>query len=91
MCARNRPGRSLSRSCEEKGPGLESFNKSAYLFFAVVFLSDNGADQTGSNAPYRSGKGSVYEGGIRVPCLLRWPGQLPAGATSQQPTCAQDL
>ena len=57
----------------------------------VVFLSDNGADQTGSNAPYRSGKGSVYEGGIRVPCLLRWPGQLPAGSTSQQPTCAQDL
>ncbi len=57
----------------------------------VVFLSDNGADQTGRNAPFRSGKGSVYEGGIHVPCLLRWPPELAAGSVSQQPISAQDL
>lgn len=54
-------------------------------------MSDNGADQTGSNAPFRSGKGTVYEGGIRVPCIMRWPGQLEPGTTSQQVTSAQDL
>ncbi len=57
----------------------------------VIFLSDNGADQTGSNATLRSGKGSVYEGGIRVPCMMRWPGQLERGTSSQQATSAQDL
>ena len=57
----------------------------------VIFMSDNGADQTGSNAPFRSGKGSVYEGGIRVPCIMRLPGQLEPGTTSQQVTSAQDL
>ena len=57
----------------------------------VVFLSDNGADQTGRNAPFRSGKGSVYEGGIHVPCLLRWPRELAAGSVSQQPISSQDL
>ena len=51
----------------------------------------DGADQTGRNAPFRSGKGSVYEGGIHVPCLLRWPRELAAGSVSQQPICAQDL
>ncbi len=57
----------------------------------VIFMSDNGADQSGRNAPFRSGKGSVYEGGIRVPCIMRWPGQLEPGTTSQQVTSAQDL
>lgn len=57
----------------------------------IIFVSDNGADQTGSNRPHRSGKGSVYEGGIRVPCFMRWPGQLASGTISQQVTSAQDL
>ena len=57
----------------------------------VVFLSDNGADQSGRNAPYRGGKGSVFEGGIRVPCFMRWPEQLPSGVIVAQPVSAQDL
>jgi len=53
----------------------------------VVFCSDNGpwtvkGDAAGSTGPLRGGKGQVFDGGIRVPCIARWPGQLPAGAVS---------
>ncbi len=39
----------------------------------VLFFSDNGALSWGNNKPWRSGKGSVYEGGVRTPALVRWP------------------
>ncbi len=46
----------------------------------VLFLSDNGATPSGDNRPWRSGKGSVYEGGVRVPAVVRWPaGSLMGG------------
>jgi arylsulfatase A-like enzyme len=51
----------------------------------VIFGSDNGAplNNTGpSNAPLREGKWTNFEGGIRTPCLMRWPGRIPAGASS---------
>ncbi|MCY2984866.1 MAG: sulfatase-like hydrolase/transferase [Planctomycetota bacterium] len=57
----------------------------------VLFISDNGADQTGRNIPFRGGKGSVYEGGIRLPCFMRLPGKLPPGTRSHQACSAQDL
>jgi len=43
----------------------------------VVFFNDNGGRK--SNPPYRGGKGDNFEGGVRVPCILRWPGKVPAG------------
>ncbi len=46
----------------------------------VLFSSDNGATKAGSNAPLRGYKGSVTEGGMRVPTLAWWPGQVPAGS-----------
>jgi arylsulfatase A-like enzyme len=45
----------------------------------LVFLTDNGPQQRRFNAGMRGLKGSVYQGGIRVPCFLRWPGRVPAG------------
>jgi arylsulfatase A len=65
----------------------------------VIFMSDNGGLSTvegirtpaTSNAPLRGGKGCLYEGGTRVPCLMRWPGHLPAGKTEATPIIATDL
>ena len=56
----------------------------------VFFTSDNGSAQGwegifDSCGPLRSKKGSVYEGGIRVPMIVRWPGKLPRGAVSDAP------
>jgi arylsulfatase A-like enzyme len=45
----------------------------------VLFFSDNGAIRYGDNSPWRSGKGSVYEGGVRVPAVIRWPDGIDGG------------
>ena len=61
----------------------------------VIFTSDNGGlDHNGGpteNAPLRSGKGYAYEGGIRVPFLVRWPGVTKAGSESDAPVCSIDI
>ncbi len=60
----------------------------------IVFLSDNGgptAELTSSNAPFSGGKGSFLEGGLRVPFLVQWKSQLPAGKTFTQPVSSLDL
>jgi arylsulfatase A-like enzyme len=57
----------------------------------VMFLSDNGADANGRNDPYRGRKSSLWEGGIRVPCLMRWPGVLAAGKTIEQVSLTMDI
>jgi arylsulfatase A-like enzyme len=73
----------------------------------VVFTSDNGAGQRaaranpqarfpgrsfgGSNGPLRAGKGSTYEGGIRVPGIAWWPGTIAAGRTDAVPVSTLDL
>ena len=57
----------------------------------VVFTSDNGAAPIGSNAPFRGQKREVYEGGIRVPCVIRAPGLIEPGSSSQQVCAIHDL
>ena len=50
----------------------------------VIFLSDNGGGGSADNAPLRGRKGQMFEGGIRVPCIVKWPGKIPAGAMSDE-------
>ncbi len=61
----------------------------------VFFTSDNGGDissqSAASNRPLRAGKTSVYEGGIRVPFLMRWPARLPAGLVVHTPVSTLDI
>jgi N-acetylgalactosamine-6-sulfatase len=57
----------------------------------VIFSSDNGGPMHSRNEPYSGRKGTTYEGGIRVPCILRWSSKLPAGAESSQVGITMDL
>ncbi|NOX52842.1 MAG: sulfatase-like hydrolase/transferase [Planctomycetes bacterium] len=62
----------------------------------VFFTSDNGPAIThwhphGSAGPLRDKKGSLYEGGIRVPGILRWPGHVRPGEVTREPICGVDL
>jgi len=47
----------------------------------ILFTSDNGGTKRGSNAPLRGFKTTTWEGGVRVPTIVRWPGHIPAGST----------
>lgn len=59
----------------------------------VLFFSDNGGFNGfgGNNAPLRGEKMTVQEGGIRVPAVIRWPGQIPAGTESHQVISVMDV
>lgn len=57
----------------------------------VIFTSDNGGEWLSRNAPFFHRKSTLWEGGIRVPALLRWPDQLPAGLVSRQVGITMDL
>ena len=59
----------------------------------VFFLSDNGGPtQSGAiNTPLRGAKGTVYEGGIRVPFVISWPGMLSAGTRFESPVISMDI
>jgi arylsulfatase A len=62
----------------------------------VIFTTDNGpwlsyGDHAGSAGPLREGKGTCWEGGVRVPCIMRWPGKIPAGTTSDAMLMTIDL
>ncbi len=57
----------------------------------VVFTSDNGPWYGGSTGGLRGMKGTTWEGGFRVPCIVRWPGRLPTGVVCHAPTVMMDL
>ena len=62
----------------------------------VFFASDNGpwlsyGDHAGTTGGLREGKGTTWEGGVRVPCLVRWPGRVPAGQVSDVPWMTIDV
>jgi arylsulfatase A len=62
----------------------------------VIFTSDNGpwllyGDHAGSADPFREGKGTAFEGGVREPFIARWPGHIPKNAVSHAPAMSIDL
>ena len=56
----------------------------------VIYTSDNGP-AAGSAGPLRGKKGSTWEGGMREPCIMRWPGQIPAGSVCKELATIMDL
>ncbi|MFH5805381.1 sulfatase [Alienimonas sp. DA493] len=57
----------------------------------VIFTSDNGATNASPQEPLRGSKGGYYEGGIREPCLARWPGVIEPGSTCDEPVINVDF
>jgi arylsulfatase A-like enzyme len=62
----------------------------------VVFTSDNGpwlsfGEHGGSAGPLREGKGTTWDGGMREPCIMRWPGRIPAGAVCSELCTTMDI
>ena len=62
----------------------------------VIFMSDNGpflsyGDHAGSAGGLREGKLTSFEGGVRTPCLMRWPARIPASTECHEPVCTIDL
>ena len=57
----------------------------------VIFTNDNGGEWLSRNAPLFHRKFTLYEGGIRVPMIMRWPGRVPAGQVSNQVGITMDL
>ena len=62
----------------------------------VIFTSDNGpwvsyGDHSGSALPLREAKGTTWEGGVRVPCIMRWPGRISPGSVCSEPAMTIDI
>ncbi len=57
----------------------------------VLFTNDNGGERLSDNGPFRHHKATLWEGGIRVPALLRWPGKVPKGKVTSQVAISMDF
>jgi arylsulfatase len=62
----------------------------------VIFTSDNGpwltfGNHAGNTGGLREGKGTAWEGGVRVPCIMRWPGKIPSGTISNKIAATMDI
>jgi arylsulfatase A-like enzyme len=73
------------KAIDERGLGEQTL---------IIFLSDNGGalyTHATTNAPFQGGKFSLFEGGVRVPYVMRWPGHLPANTRYAEPVSALDV
>jgi len=57
----------------------------------IIFTNDNGGEWLSNNAPFFHGKLTLWEGGLRVPTIMRWPGRIPSGKVSTQVAITMDL
>ena len=59
----------------------------------MILLSDNGAGVANytNNGPFRLGKHTLFEGGVRVPYIVKWPGEIEAGSEYRQPVSTLDV
>ena len=81
-------------SCMEDGIGrvLQTLDEKGFRENTlVIFLSDNGGRRRKGNVPLSGAKGSLWEGGIRVPFIARWPGHITPGTTVDEMAISTDL
>ena len=84
--------RMLKRIDDGIGMMLAALEKSGVADDTLfIFSSDNGGERLSDNRPLFNHKTTLWEGGIRVPCVMRWPKGLPAGKVSSQPAITMDL
>ncbi len=84
--------RMLERADEGIGQILDALERrGAAANTLVIFTNDNGGEWLSRNAPFFHRKATLWEGGIRVPCIMRWPGHLPKAAASAQAAMTMDL
>jgi arylsulfatase A-like enzyme len=82
----------LERADQGVGRILQALEKAGLARNTIViFTNDNGGEWLSRNAPLFHHKNSLWEGGIRVPAILRWPGRIPAGRVSGQVGITMDL
>lgn len=92
-----KPGRKTYRSMVERldlavGRVLDSITEAGLAKKTlVIFTSDNGGAGHARNAPFSRGKGTTYEGGIRVPLIVRWPEKIERDSESHQVGATMDL
>ncbi|NEW83988.1 MAG: sulfatase-like hydrolase/transferase [Mariniphaga sp.] len=77
---------------ESVGKTIETLKRlGLYENTIVIFCSDNGATQKGSNGVLKGFKGSVWEGGHRVPAIIQWPGRIKSGWISHETVLTMDI
>jgi arylsulfatase A len=82
----------LQRIDRGVGEMLRALEKEGVLDDTLfIFSSDNGGERLSDNAPLFNHKSTLWEGGIRVPCLMRWPARLPKGKVTGQVGITMDL
>jgi arylsulfatase A-like enzyme len=82
----------LERADDGIGRILEALNRlNLSRNTVVIFTNDNGGESLSRNAPLFHYKGTLWEGGIRVPAIVRWPGRIPSGRVSGQVGMTMDL
>lgn len=82
----------LEKIDEGVGMMLAELEKQGILDNTIFVLSsDNGGERLSDNSPLFNHKQTLWEGGIRVPCLMRWPAKLPQGQLAHQPAITMDL